>query len=47
LPVAANLLKGRFQTDKTNKVWLSDITYIRTQEGWLYIYLSLGHPGFI
>lgn len=37
LPVAANLLKGQFQTDMPNKVWLSDITYIRTQEGWLYL----------
>jgi putative transposase len=37
LPVAANLLKGQFQTDQPNKVWLSDITYIGTQEGWLYL----------
>ena len=41
LPVAANLLKGQFQTDKPNKVWLSDITYIRTQEGWLYLSVIL------
>jgi len=37
LPVAANLLDRRFETDKPNKVWLSDITYIRTQKGWLYL----------
>jgi transposase InsO family protein len=37
LPVAENLLNRRFETDKPNKVWLSDITYIRTQEGWLYL----------
>ena len=37
LPVAENLLKRQFETDKPNKVWLSDITYIWTQEGWLYL----------
>ncbi len=37
LPVAENLLRGQFQTDSPNKVWLSDITYIRTREGWLYL----------
>ena len=37
LPVAENLLNRRFKTDRPNKVWLSDITYIRTQEGWLYL----------
>jgi len=37
LPVAENLLNRRFETDRPNKVWLSDITYIRTREGWLYL----------
>jgi transposase InsO family protein len=37
LPVAENLLNRQFETDKPNKVWLSDITYIWTQEGWLYL----------
>lgn len=37
LPVAENLLKRRFETDQPNKVWLSDITYIWTREGWLYL----------
>ena len=35
--MAENLLNRRFETDRPNKVWLSDITYIRTQEGWLYL----------
>ncbi len=37
LPVAENLLKQRFKATKPNEVWLSDITYIPTQEGWLYL----------
>jgi transposase InsO family protein len=37
LLVAENLLNRVFETDKPNKVWLSDITYIWTQEGWLYL----------
>ena len=37
LPVAENLINRRFKTDRPNKVWLSDITYIQTREGWLYL----------
>nr|AID65800.1 putative integrase catalytic subunit [uncultured bacterium] len=37
LPVADNLLKQRFETSQPNKVWVSDITYIPTDEGWLYL----------
>nr|AID65740.1 putative integrase catalytic subunit [uncultured bacterium] len=37
LPVAENLLGQCFQVEKPNKVWLSDITYIPTDEGWLYL----------
>jgi putative transposase len=37
LPVAANILDRNFQTDSPNKVWLSDITYVWTMEGWLYL----------
>jgi len=32
-----NLLNQNFHTDGPNKVWLSDITYIDTEEGWLYL----------
>jgi putative transposase len=32
-----NLLQQNFHTDRPNRVWLSDITYIRTDEGWLYL----------
>lgn len=37
LPVADNLLNQNFSVDKPNKVWVSDITYIRTDEGWDYL----------
>jgi len=32
-----NLLQQNFETDRPNRVWLSDITYIWTDEGWLYL----------
>ncbi|MBK7464636.1 MAG: IS3 family transposase [Betaproteobacteria bacterium] len=32
-----NLLKREFQSDRANACWVSDITYIPTREGWLYL----------
>ena len=37
LPVAENLLNREFTADKPNQKWVSDITYIWTDEGWLYL----------
>ncbi|MFC5405767.1 IS3 family transposase [Cohnella soli] len=37
LPVAENLLNQDFSVSKPNEKWLSDITYIQTAEGWLYL----------
>jgi len=37
LPIAANLLDRNFRPDKPDVVWTSDITYIPTDEGWLYL----------
>ena len=37
LPVAENLLKQEFSTQRANQVWVTDITYIPTHEGWLYL----------
>ena len=34
---APNLLEQNFSTDGPNRVWLSDITYIDTDEGWLFL----------
>jgi transposase InsO family protein len=36
LPVAANLLEQQFEASGPNRVWVSDVTYIPTEEGWLY-----------
>ena len=36
-PVAANSLNRNFRVNKPNHVWVADITYIYTQEGWLYL----------
>ena len=36
-PIATNLLGQQFQATRPNQTWLSDLTYIRTQEGWLYL----------
>ena len=37
LPVAENLLNRQFNPAQSNQVWTTDITYIRTQTGWLYL----------
>jgi transposase InsO family protein len=37
LPVAENLLHQQFAATEPNAIWLSDITYIPTEEGWLYL----------
>ncbi len=36
-PIAKNLLDRDFSPEKTSKAWVSDITYIKTLEGWLYL----------
>jgi putative transposase len=41
LPIAPNLLNRNFQPDAPNCVWTSDITYIQTDEGWLYLAVVL------
>jgi transposase InsO family protein len=40
-PVAPNLLKRDFRADRPDHKWLTDITYIPTQEGWLYLAVIL------
>ena len=37
LPVAPNLLSRNFAQNACNRVWVSDITYIPTREGWRYL----------
>jgi transposase InsO family protein len=36
-PIAPNLLNRNFDALRPNEVWVSDITYIYTEEGWLYL----------
>jgi len=37
LPVAPNLLNRQFAVSAPNQAWTSDITYVATDEGWLYL----------
>jgi transposase InsO family protein len=37
LPVADNLLGRQFNPSEANEAWVTDITYIPTREGWLYL----------
>lgn len=36
-PVSDNIVDRNFNVENKNKVWVSDITYIETAEGWLYL----------
>ena len=40
-PVAPNLLNREFEVSGPDEVWVSDITYIATREGWLYLAIVL------
>jgi transposase InsO family protein len=37
LPVAENLVNQQFEATAPNRIWVTDITYIPTEEGWLYL----------
>lgn len=41
LPVAPNHLEQNFEADAPNQKWVSDITYVWTDEGWLYLAVVL------
>ena len=41
LPIAPNLLNQTFVATRPNQVWLADITYVPTSEGWLYLAVVL------
>ena len=36
-PPAANLLQRDFQAERPDQIWVGDITYLSTTEGWLYL----------
>jgi len=35
--IAPNRLQRQFTVDRPDSAWVTDITYIRTWEGWLYL----------
>lgn len=37
LPIAPNLLDRQFAASVPNRAWVTDITYVATDEGWLYL----------
>jgi transposase InsO family protein len=41
LPVAENVLARRFRATRPDEVWTSDITYVWTAQGWLYLVVFL------
>lgn len=40
-PVAENLLARQFEESSKTPAWVSDITYVATSEGWLYVAVVL------
>jgi transposase InsO family protein len=36
-PIAPNLIERNFTADALNRTWLADITYVETDQGWLYL----------
>jgi len=40
-PLAANVLDRNFTVEAPDRVWAGDITYIHTQEGWMYLAVFL------
>ena len=36
-PIAANILNQNFKVSRASQVWVSDITYIETKQGWMYL----------
>ena len=40
-PIAPNVLGRHFETERANQFWVTDITFIRTWEGWLYLAVIL------
>ena len=43
-PIAPNLLLGRPAPTRTDEVWVADITYVPTAEGWLFVAAVMDSP---
>ena len=46
LPLKQNVLNREFAQSKAHNVWVSDITYIDTKDGWLYLAVFIEINGF-
>jgi transposase InsO family protein len=40
-PVAPNLLRRRFEASRPDEIWVGDLTYLTTPDGWLYLALLM------
>lgn len=40
-PAAPNLVQQQFRVDRPNHIWVGDMTFIRTRQGWLYLAILL------
>jgi putative transposase len=41
MPTAPNVLNRKFAVDATDRIWVGDVTYLPTSEGWLYLAVLL------
>ena len=41
LPIAPDLIERNFHAARANETWVSDMTYIPTEEGWLYLAVTM------
>ena len=37
LPIAPNVLQRKFEVDAPDQAWVTDVTFVWTEEGWLYL----------
>ena len=40
-PIAPNILNQNFRVSRINQVWVSDMTYVQTNQGWMYLTVIL------
>lgn len=40
-PIAENLVNWQLQVDQPNRIWCSDLSYLWTMQGWLYLAVAI------